>query len=72
VTTRQLWIAALAGLAAMVALDLVLGATLPGFYAALGLFGCLLLIAGSKWLGKRALQRDPGYYEDHPDGGEGG
>lgn len=34
----------------------------PGYAATLGLGGCTLIIIGSKWLGKRFLQRPESYY----------
>lgn len=34
----------------------------PGYAAALGLGGCTVIIIGSKWLGKRFLQRPETYY----------
>lgn len=43
--------------------DLVTGySPFPGYAAALGLGGCTLIIVGSKWLGKRFLQRPEDHY----------
>jgi hypothetical protein len=36
----------------------------PGYAALLGLGGCTLIIVGSKWLGKRFLQRGEDLYPD--------
>lgn len=46
-----------------VLLDLVLGADVPGYAAAIGLGGCLAIIVVSKWLGKVWLQQPADYYE---------
>lgn len=49
-------------LATGVLVDLLVGAERPGWYAALGLGGCIVIIVVSKWLGKIWLQRPPDYY----------
>lgn len=36
---------------------------IPGFYAFFGFFGCILLSAFSKLLGKKILMKEPDYYE---------
>lgn len=58
-------------LALMVVLDLIRGDTspIPGYYAAIGLFGCVAIILVSKWIGKRLLQRREDYYplDEPPD-----
>lgn len=56
-----------AALLAMVLLDAILGRSIPGFYAAYGLFSCIVIVVVSKWIGKHALQRDEGYYDDTRD-----
>lgn len=47
--------------------DLLMGADPPGYAAALGLGGCIVIIVASKWLGKVWLQRPQDYYERQPD-----
>jgi hypothetical protein len=64
-STRRLWVITGVGLVVAVLLDAALGSSLPGFYAAYGLVSCIVIVIVSKWLGKHALQRDEGYYEDH-------
>lgn len=65
---RQWTIVAVAFVAA-VAVDLALGATPPGFIAALGFVGCWVMVLGSKELAKRLLKRPDAYYAatDHPE-----
>ena len=36
----------------------------PGFYAIFGFVSCAVIIYGSKWLGKRFLQKREDYYRD--------
>jgi hypothetical protein len=57
-----LWVLVAAALAAGVASDVVFGATTVGLTALTGLGGCVLLIVGSKALGKHLLQRPEDYY----------
>ncbi len=37
-------------------------AYVPGYSAAIGLFGCVVIIIASKWLGKAFIQKDEDYY----------
>lgn len=65
---RRLWaVAGIAFLAGVVA-DALVGAELPGFIAAFSFLGCILIIVGSKRLGKLMLQRREDYYESAADG----
>ena len=52
-----------AALVVSIALDWVLDAEPPGYAAAIGLGGCILIIIVSKWLGRVWLQRPEDYYE---------
>jgi len=36
----------------------------PGYAASIGLFGCIVIIIGSKWLGKLFIQAPEDYYPD--------
>lgn len=49
--------------------DVVTGAdsAFPGYAASIGLFGCIVIIIGSKWLGKLFIQAPEDYYpQDTP------
>ena len=73
-TSRLLLAGALALLAACIALEVAVPAdhgahwtavwfhSIPGFNAALGFVGCVVLAKVSKGLGKLLLQRAPDYY----------
>ena len=39
--------------------------SLPGFFAAYGLLGCVTVVLIVKWLGHHWLQRSEDYYEDN-------
>lgn len=49
-----------------VLVDVLIGATapFPGYAAALGLVGCILIIVVSKWLGKAFIQAPEDHYPD--------
>jgi membrane protein implicated in regulation of membrane protease activity len=61
---NRLWALVVAAFVAGVGLDLVVGASLPGFTAALGFVGCAVLVFVSKGVGKRLLKRPESYYAD--------
>lgn len=54
--------AILVALAVSAAADVARGADVdfPGYYAAFGFVGCVVIILASKWLGKHWLQRPEG------------
>lgn len=62
-TRRALPVIAVAVVVGLV-LDVVVGYSAPGYPAALGLGGCVLIIVASKWVGKRWLQKPQDYYGD--------
>jgi hypothetical protein len=41
--------------------------SIPGFFAAFGLAGCVAIVLIAKWLGHQWLQKGEGYYEDSGD-----
>jgi hypothetical protein len=48
-----------------VAIDLVIDySPFPGYGVSIGLFGCMAIIIGSKWLGTLLLNRPGDYYPD--------
>jgi hypothetical protein len=60
---KLIWGLVAAGLAASFLFDLLTDASRPAFYAAYGFVGCIVIIIGSKWVG-RLLQRDEDYYDE--------
>jgi hypothetical protein len=46
-----------------VAVDLAVGASIPGLTATIGFAGCAVIILASKWLGRSLLQRPEVFYE---------
>lgn len=64
--TRVWPVAGIALLAGVVA-DLLVGADVPGFIAVFSFLGCIVIILGSKRLGKLLLQRREDYYGDLTD-----
>ena len=59
--TRKLAVTAGVFLVAVI-VDLIVGADVPGYDALLGFVGCVVIIIGSKWLGKKVIQRPESYY----------
>ena len=59
---KRVWPVAGVALLAGVVADLLVGADLPGFIAAFSFVGCIVIIIGSKRLGKLLLQRREDYY----------
>lgn len=68
--TRAVWLVTAAALVVGSLADVAVGADVPGFTAALGFVGCVLLVHVSKLLGKRLLQRPETYWTE-PDVTEG-
>jgi hypothetical protein len=68
-SSLRLWLITFVALAVAVATDLALGTSPPGWVAVLGFGGCWLIVVGSKWFGKRLLQRPEAYWAetDHPE-----
>jgi len=68
---KHIWILALIGIASFVSEFGFLASTdhghwwnhVPGFYALWGFGGCVVIIAVSKWLGKRFVQQKEDYYD---------
>ena len=70
--SRRLLIVVLAGAAAAVLADVLLGegeaelwgATVPGYWSAFGLVWAVVLAVASKWLGRLLLHRREDFYDD--------
>lgn len=71
---NRVWPVTAAVFAVAVAADLLRGAdyAFPGYYAAFGFAGCVLIVLVSKWLGKHLLQRSENYYEASSPGRDDG
>jgi len=55
--------ACLAAVAVLV--DILLGTShVPGYSAAIGLFGCIVIVLASKWLGAVLIQRPEDHWPD--------
>lgn len=61
-TVRQLLILTTVLYVIAIGVDLGIGSSPTGFSATVGLGGCVALVLGAKWLGKRLLSRPDTYY----------
>jgi hypothetical protein len=59
---KGFWFVTIAALVVIVIADLLLGVQPPGLVAVFSFAGCAVIIVGSKWLGKRFIQRPEDYY----------
>jgi hypothetical protein len=63
---RRIWVLTVVTFVVVLAIDLLLGASLPAVTGLYAFIGCIVIIVASKQLGKRLLQRDEDHYGPQP------